>query len=65
MTELRRETHVDAEQARAGETSNVVRWVLGISLTLAVIAMTAAWLLPTLADDKTIDDVPAETTPAS
>lgn len=64
MTEVRhRETHIDAENARAGETSHVVRWVLGISLALAIVAMTAAWLLPTLADDRTIDDVPVDTTP--
>lgn len=65
MTELRhRETHIEAEDARAGETSHVVRWVLGISLTLAVIAMSAAWLIPTLSNDRTIDEVPVETTPS-
>ncbi|MXO73096.1 hypothetical protein [Alteraurantiacibacter buctensis] len=62
MTEFRRETHVDAEKARAGETSHVVRWVLGISLTLAVIAMSAVWLIPTLTNDRTIDEVPVDTT---
>ncbi|WP_420143737.1 hypothetical protein [Sphingobium sp.] len=33
------EKHIDAEDARAGETPHVVRYVLGISLALAVIAM--------------------------
>lgn len=27
------------EQARAGETPGIVRWVLGISLTLTIIAL--------------------------
>lgn len=33
------ETHIDTEQARAGSTPHIVRYVLAISLTLAVIAM--------------------------
>jgi hypothetical protein len=31
--------HMAAEEARAGSTPHVVRYVLGISLTLAIIAM--------------------------
>ena len=31
-------------KARQGETTGVVRWVLGISLTLAIIAMVVAYL---------------------
>ena len=34
-----------ATKARQGETTGVVRWVLGISLTLAVIAMVIAFLV--------------------
>jgi hypothetical protein len=33
-----------ATKARQGETTGVVRWVLGISLALAVIAMLVAFL---------------------
>lgn len=33
------EQHMAAEEARAGSTPHVVRYVLGISLTLAIIAM--------------------------
>lgn len=33
------ERHMAAEEARAGSTPHVVRYVLGISLTLAIIAM--------------------------
>jgi|HubBroStandDraft_6_1064221.scaffolds.fasta_scaffold1889246_2 hypothetical protein len=34
-----------ATKARQGETPGVVRWVLGISLALAVIAMVIAFLV--------------------
>ncbi|WP_022681198.1 hypothetical protein [Sphingobium bisphenolivorans] len=33
------EQHVATEKARAGSTPHIVRYVLGISLTLAIIAM--------------------------
>ena len=34
-----------AAKARQGETTGVVRWVLGISLTLAIIAMVVAFVV--------------------
>lgn len=34
-----RERHLTAQEARAGSTEHVVRYVLGISLALAVVAM--------------------------
>ena len=34
-----------ATEARQGETTGVVRWVLGISLALAIIAMVIAFLV--------------------
>ncbi len=34
-----------ATKARQGETTSVVRWVLGISLTLAIIAMVVAFVV--------------------
>ena len=30
------EIHIDADEARGGSTNNVVRWVLGISVLLAI-----------------------------
>jgi hypothetical protein len=33
--------HTDAEHVRAGETSGVMRYVLGISLILAVVILSA------------------------
>lgn len=61
MTDTRPEIRITADDARAGETPHIVRWMLGISLALAVITMTAAWLLPSLAGDTTIDDLPPDT----
>ena len=34
-----------ATKARQGETTGVVRWVLGISLILAIIAMVVAFVV--------------------
>jgi hypothetical protein len=34
-----REQHVATEEARAGSTPHIVRYVLGVSLALAVIVM--------------------------
>jgi hypothetical protein len=42
------EPHYSEEQASGGSKENVVRWVLGISLLLVVIAMSAAWIIPAL-----------------
>ena len=42
------EIHIETNQARAGTTPHVVRWVLAISLALAVIAMSAVWIVPAL-----------------
>lgn len=36
---MENELHKDAEQARAGSTPHIVRYVLAISLSLAVLTM--------------------------
>ena len=38
------EIHLEAEEARSGETSNVVRYVLMIALFLAIVALSAIWI---------------------
>ena len=38
------ETHVTTEEARSGSTPHIVRYVLLISLTLAILAMSAVWI---------------------
>ena len=42
------EVHIEDDDARGGSTPGVMRWVLGISLLLAVIAMSVVWLVPAL-----------------
>jgi hypothetical protein len=39
----RRETDISATQARQGTTPGIVRWVLGVSLLLAIVAMIVAY----------------------
>lgn len=46
------EVHVEVEEARAGNTPNVVRYVLLVSLTLAIVALSAIWITGALTDDN-------------
>lgn len=48
------EIHIDSDKARAGSTPHVMRWVLGVSLTLAIIAMSAVWIIPSLLQGETV-----------
>lgn len=45
-------THVDQTDAKAGSREGVVRWVLLISLGLAIIAMTIIWVTGALTQDS-------------
>ena len=38
------EVHINTEDARSGESSNVVRYVLTIGLVLAILALSAVWI---------------------
>jgi len=38
------EIHLETEEARSGETSNVVRYVLMIALALAIVALSVIWI---------------------
>jgi len=38
------EIHAEADEARAGSTPNIVRWVLAISLLAAIILLSAIWI---------------------
>lgn len=38
------ETHITTEEARGGEGLNVLRWILAISLILAIGALTIIWV---------------------
>lgn len=43
MDEEHREVVIETDKARAGSTNHVVRFVLGISLTLAIVALGLVW----------------------
>ena len=38
------EVHINTEDARGGSTPNIVRYVLLISLLLAIVALSAIWM---------------------
>lgn len=38
------EIHLDQDEARAGSTQKVVRYILLISISLAIIALSAIWI---------------------
>jgi hypothetical protein len=38
------ETHIETDEARGGESTGVMRWVLGISLLLAIGLLSAIWI---------------------
>ena len=48
MEKDNQQLHVETDEARGGSTPNTVRWVLGISLVLAVVAMSVVWIIPAL-----------------
>jgi hypothetical protein len=39
------EIHITTDEARGGSTPHIVRYVLGISLFLVIIAFSAVWLI--------------------
>lgn len=52
------ETHLDTDEARGGESTGVMRWVLGISLLLAIVLLSAIWMFGAW----TQDDVESQAT---
>ena len=44
------ERHYSDEEVTGARQEHVVRWVLGVSLVLIVIAMSAVWIVPSLFD---------------
>lgn len=49
------EIHVDTDEARAGNAPSIVRYVLIISLTLAILALSAIWIAGALTSDNPAD----------
>lgn len=53
------EIHIETDNARAGATPHIVRWVLGISLAAAILILSAIWMTGALLHDaerKAADD---------
>lgn len=48
MTDQNDEIHIEDDDARAAHTTGHMRYVLGIGLLIAIIAMSLVWILPTL-----------------
>lgn len=45
MVQEGQEIHTETDEARGGSTPHVVRWVLGISLVLAIVLLSAIWII--------------------
>ena len=54
------EIHVDVDDARAGSTPNVTRWVLTFGLLGAIILLTAIWMIGAWSSDQHTQTVDAQ-----
>ena len=61
MKKIGDEVHIPTEEARGGDTPHVMRYVLMFGLLLAILAMSAVWIIKawTIAPEHG-DDVTAE-----
>ena len=59
------ETHIDSDRARSGSTPHIVRYVLGISLLLAILALSAIWITGAAVTDEAAETAQLESTTAS
>jgi len=46
------EFHSETDEARAGSTPHVVRWILGISLAAAIVLLSAIWIFGAATQDE-------------
>ena len=61
------EVHIETDEARGGSTPHVLRYVLGISLVLAIAAMSLVWIVGASTRDAYPDhgSTPSTSTPPS
>jgi hypothetical protein len=45
---VRNTTHISTDDARGGSTPRILRYMLGFSLAMAIVAMSLAWIIPAL-----------------
>ncbi|MEM7701458.1 MAG: hypothetical protein AAF251_05925 [Pseudomonadota bacterium] len=48
MTEDDKAIHIEDDDARGAVTTGAMRYVLGIGLAIALIAMSAVWIIPAI-----------------
>lgn len=51
MHRIGEEIHLDVDEARSGQTLHVMRYVLGVSLLLAIAALSAIWISAALSNN--------------
>ena len=56
MQDDSRTIHRTVDEARGGESPNIVRWVLGISLSAAIIALSVIWITGAVSQNDTEDE---------
>jgi len=49
MPDDSQEPHYNEEQVTGGRQEHVVRWILGISLILVTVALSATWIIASVA----------------
>lgn len=59
------EVHVETDEARGGESTGVMRWVLGVSLFLAIILLSAIWMFGAATQDDVESEITASGTEAA
>lgn len=59
MQRIGEEVHLDTDEARGGSTPHILRYVLLVSLVLAILAMSAIWI------GRAISDQPANGDPVT
>lgn len=52
--------HAEVDQARAGSTPNIVRWVLLFGLLAAIVLLTAIWVIGSWSSDQNNQTVDAQ-----
>lgn len=53
------ELHSETDEARAGSTPHIVRWILGISLFAAIVLLSAVWIFGALSQGDVEEEITA------
>jgi hypothetical protein len=46
------EVHIETDEARGGSTPNIVRWILIVGITAAIVLLSATWIIGALNMDE-------------